>query len=512
MKKFIHHACLSFAKIRLSFAKKGAVLLISLIWLRSTIKMMLMKNNHQASGQSRFIFSVPLLVLVFALFILPGCEKLDDFLDHKHQKKGVDLQLVADGFTSPIGVVAVPDDSDKLYVIDQIGKIWILDATGSRLPEPFLDLSSALVMLNPNGDERGLLGLAFHPDYKQNGRFFIYYQLPPRAGGPPPQPGPSWNNLSRLSEFRVSAADPNKADMSSEKIILEWDDPQGNHNGGTVAFGPDRYLYISIGDGGAANDVAPGHVEDWYDVNAGGNGQDIETEGNYFGNILRLDIDNGSPYGIPADNPFVDKPGLDEIYAYGFRNPYRFSFDMGGSHHLLVGDAGQALYEEVSLVRKGGNYGWNVKEGTSCFNAASNLEELASCPDVDVYGNPLVDPVIEVNHFRNPKGGKASTVIGGHVYRGRSLPALYGKYIFGTFSQGRPQGVANAELFMANPRSSGLWAYEEVPLRSYTDDLGHFLKGFGQDKKGELYLMLTEVAGPTGTTGKVFKLVPVKVK
>lgn len=476
-----------------------------LLWLRPVIKTVMLQHDAQPPpGQTRFIFSVPFLVLIGALLILPGCEKFEDLLDHKNKSKAIDLQLVADGFVSPLGVVAPPDESDKLYVIDQIGKIWILDAAGSRLPVPFLDVSSALIPLNPNGDERGLLGLAFHPDYQQNGRFFIYYQLPPRAGGPPPQPGPNWNNLSRISEFRVSAADPNRADMASEKIILQWDDPQGNHNGGTIAFGPDDYLYIAIGDGGAANDVAPGHVEDWYPVNAGGNGQDIEA--NYFGSFLRLDIDNGDPYSIPADNPFVNKPGLDEIYAYGFRNPYRFSFDMGGAHRLFAGDAGQALYEEVSIVRNGGNYGWNVKEGTSCFNAASNLVELASCPSVDVYGNPLIDPVIEVNHFRNPKGGKATTVIGGNVYRGRTIPHLDGKYIFGTFSQG--PGVPDAELFMAHPSGGGgLWTIQEIALKSYPNDLGHYLKGFGQDNRGEVYLALTSVAGPVQATGKVFKLV-----
>lgn len=490
-----------FSSARFSLSKGVSVFSASPLWVRSIFKMGLMKPKHRQAG---FIFSLPALVLgLSALLLLPGCEKLEDIFDDKHKPKKPDLHLVADGFVSPIGVVAVPDESDKLYVIDQVGKIWILDATGSRLPVPFLDVSDVLVPLNPGFDERGLLGLAFHPDYKNNGRFFVYYQLPPRAGGPPPQPGPRWNNLSRLSEFKVSAADPNRADRSTEKVILEWDDPQGNHNGGTVAFGPDGYLYISIGDGGAANDVAPGHVEDWYAVNAGGNGQDIEA--NLLGNILRLDIDHGDPYAIPADNPLVNKPGLDEIYAYGFRNPYRISFDMGGARQLFAGDAGQALYEEVSIVTKGGNYGWNVKEGTSCFNAASNLQELASCPSVDVYGNPLIDPVIQVNHFRNPKGGKATTVIGGHVYRGRALPAFYGKYIFGTFSQA--PNVPNAELLMAHPAGSGLWTTQEIALKSHPDDLGHYLKGFGQDNKGEIYLALTLEVGPVGTTGKVFKLI-----
>lgn len=290
--------------------------------------------------------------------------------------------------------------------------------------------------------------------------------------------------------------------MGSEKIILEWDDPQSNHNGGTIEFGPDRFLYIAIGDGGAANDVAPGHVEDWYTVNAGGNAQNIEA--NLFGKILRIDVNVGTPYGIPLDNPFVNKLGRDEIYAFGFRNPFRFSFDMGGSHQLYAGDAGQVLYEEVSIVKKGGNYGWNVKEGTHCFNAANNRTELASCPSVDIFGIPLTDPIIELNNFQNPAGGKATTVIGGNVYRGKVIRGFDGKYIFGTYSQG--PGTPNGELFVATPGGSGLWPFEELNLKSYPDDLGYFLKGFGQDRKGEIYLTVSRMGGPTGNTGKVLKL------
>ena len=181
--------------------------------------------------------------------------------------------------------------------------------------------------------------------------------------------------------------------------------------------------------------LATGHVDDWYAANAGGNGQDIQS--NLFGNILRIDVDNGSPYGIPADNPFVGKDGLDEIYAYGFRNPFRMSFDMGGNHDLIAGDAGQSLYEEIDLVTKGGNYGWNVKEGRACFNAAANTTTMPSCPSMDNFNNPLIDPVVVVNNSANPQGGRALTIIGGNVYRGTAIPEYQGKYIFGSFGQGR---------------------------------------------------------------------------
>lgn len=437
-----------------------------------------------------------LLLLCLCTLLFQACRKHDHF-----PKKELDLQLIAENMVSPIGVVAVPDNSKRLFVIDQAGMIWILDKDNNRLPTPFLDLTGKMVTLNARYDERGLLGFAFHPDYKSNGRFFIYYNLLPRTGGP--TPGVNWNNLSRIAEFRVSASNPDMADLNSEKILLDIDDPQSNHNGGTIEFGPDGYLYIAIGDGGAANDVAAGHVDDWYTPNAGGNGQDLEA--NLFGNILRIDVNSGSPYGIPADNPFVNRSGKDEIYAFGFRNPFRFSFDMGGSHQLFAGDAGQVLYEEISIVKKGGNYGWNVKEGTHCFNAAANNTELPGCPMVDNEGRPLIDPVIELNNFQNPAGGKATTIIGGNVYRGHAIPGLDGKYFFGTFSQSPT--TADGELFVAEPASSGLWSYSEVTLKSFPDHLGQYLKGFGQDNRGELYVTTSAMSGPSGNTGKVYKLV-----
>lgn len=436
-------------------------------------------------------------LLISGVFVCMNACKKNDI----PRVKELDLKLIADGFNSPIGVVAVPDNTKRLFVIDQAGQIWIIDRHGNKLPAPFLDVSSMMVPLSPNYDERGLLGLAFHPQYKDNGRFFIYYNLPPRPGGP--EDGVNWNNLSRISEFRVSS-NADAADMSSEKVILEWDDPQSNHNGGTLAFGPDGYLYISLGDGGAANDVAPGHVEDWYEANAGGNAQNIEA--NLFGSILRIDINGGEPYGIPHDNPFIDKPGRDEIYAYGFRNPFRMSFDMKGNHQLYAGDAGQVLYEEISVVKKGGNYGWNVKEGTHCFNAADNTMVMPSCPDEDEFGNRLIDPVIELNNWQNPAGGRATTIIGGNVYRGKDIPGLNGKYIFGTFSQS--PSTADGELFVANPHGGGgLWDFSEIELKSHPEDVGYFLKGFGQDNEGEIYLTVSEMLGPQGTTGRVMKLV-----
>ena len=302
-------------------------------------------------------FNPILLVILFATIIIffASCKKSDSSTVADVQSN---LKLVAGNLVAPLSVVESPDDTKRLFIVDQIGKIFIVPDGGSMLAAPFLDLTSRMVTLTPGYDERGLLSIAFHPGFKTNGKFYVFYTAPPRAGGP----GAGWNSLTRISEFTVAPANSNFADISSERVILEEDHPQTNHNGGTLAFGPDGYLYISIGDGGQADDVGNGHVADWYTVNAGGNAQNIWA--NRMGKILRIDVNSGSPYSIPPDNPYAGSTyAKKEIYAFGFRNPYRFSFDMGGSHALYVGDAGQSLYEEVDLVTKGGNYGWNVKEG-----------------------------------------------------------------------------------------------------------------------------------------------------
>ncbi|MBL7697401.1 MAG: PQQ-dependent sugar dehydrogenase [Chitinophagaceae bacterium] len=238
------------------------------------------------------------------------------------------------------------------------------------------------------------------------------------------------------------------------------------------------------------------------------NGQDVEA--NFMGSILRIDVNssrNGNNYSIPRDNPFVGKAGLDEIYAYGFRNPYRFSFDMSGGNRLFAGDAGQNLYEEVSIVRKGGNYGWNVKEATHCFNAANELTELPNCVRFDAFGNKLIDPVLELRNASHPGGnGITVAVIGGNVYRGNDIPGLKGKYVFGSFSAA--EGAAQGQIFVSRGGfERGLWSYEKLNLKSFGEHLGQYVKGFGQDLSGEMYVLTTVEVGPTGNTGKIYKLV-----
>ena len=426
------------------------------------------------------------------------------------QGPAVGVRQVADGLTAPLTLVPVADGSGRRFIVDQAGTIRVLTAGGTLLPTPFLDLRSRIVPLMPDFDERGVLGLAFHPSYAANGRFFVYYSAPLRPGAPA-----GYNHTARLSEFRVSAADPNRADPASERVLLEVDKPQFNHNGGTVAFGPrDGYLYMSIGDGGGADDVGLGHVADWYAANEGGNGQDIQH--NLLGDILRIDVDRGAPYAIPADNPFAGTPGCadgcDETWAYGLRNPYRMSFDMGGSRDLFVGDAGQELWEEVNIAVRGGNFGWNVKEGAHCFSTDNPDESPEECPDVvgaphPRAGDPLIDPVIEYQNAHNPLGGGLGhAVVGGHVYRGATLRQFTGDYIFGDYS--REEEEPDGSLLVAKPRKTGLWKLQQLQVTtSPTRRLGHYVLGFGQDLAGEMYVLTSDEPGPSGTTGRVYRLV-----
>ncbi|MBK8987820.1 MAG: PQQ-dependent sugar dehydrogenase [Chloroflexi bacterium] len=395
--------------------------------------------------------------------------------------------MVADGFVSPVALAA-PGDG-RLFVVDQVGIVYVLDQAGSRLPQPLIDLRSRMVNLNPVYDERGLLGMALHPDFVANGRLFLYYSAPLR----PNAPG-DWDHTGVIAEFAIAADDPNRSDPASERIILQVDQPQNNHNGGQLAFGPDGYLYIGIGDGGNANDVGRGHPP-------GGNGQ---TRDNLLGVIARLDVDSAAPYSIPADNPFIGQPGLPEIYAYGFRNPYRFSFDAAGDRALYAGDVGQDYIEEIDVVVSGGNYGWPVREGTTCFNNQGVTQPLVSCASESVYGDAFVDPVLE---YRRDFG---RSVIGGYVYRGAALPELYGRYLFVDWVSNNEVGTNQIYYADVRPAEAGLWELLPVPLsQSDGGSLPSFYTlAFGQDHNLELYLLTANSYSATGSSGKVYKLVP----
>lgn len=401
----------------------------------------------------------------------------------------VALQPVARGLNNPVALADAPDGSEQLFVVEQPGVVRVITPDGELLDRPFLDLRDKVVPLGDSYDERGLLGLAFHPEYAENGRLFVYYSAPLRPGAPS-----EFDHTSHLSEFRVTA-DPLVADLASERVLMVVDEPQSNHNGGTLAFGPDGYLYLSLGDGGAAADVGVGHP-------VPGNGQDTSTR---LGSILRVDVDSGELYEIPSDNPFATGVGAEEIYAWGFRNPYRFSFDQEGANALFVGDAGQNLFEEVSVVERGGNYGWRIKEATHCFDVDDPDTVEAECPDVGPDGKPLLDPVIEYSHDE-----VGNAVVGGHVYRGEAIPELDGVYVFGDWSSSfeRPRGTLLASV---PSDDGGLWPFERVRVAGTPDGgLGHYLLGFGQDEEGEVYVLVSNELGPVGTSGQVLQMTPVE--
>jgi len=403
----------------------------------------------------------------------------------------VGLEIVAEGLTAPLALMPSGDDSGRLFIVDQTGQIWILTPDGELMDEPFLDLSDRMVQLSAGYDERGLLGLAFHPDFARNGRFYVYYSAPLRDEAPS-----GWNHTSHVSEFVVSQDDASVADGDSERILIQVDQPQSNHDAGQIAFGPDGYLYIPLGDGGGANDVGTGHNPDI------GNGQDRSM---LLGSILRIDVDGGDPYGIPPDNPFSGAEGQEEIFAYGFRNPYRVTFDAGGERQLFVGDAGQNRWEEIA---PGGNYGWNSKEGAHCFDPHNPNTPPEECPDAGPMGEPLVDPIVEYQNANTP-GGLGLAVVGGIVYRGSAMPAFQGRYIFGDWSTSfqEPDGTL---LVATPPEAEGeMWPFEEVRIATgESGRLNRYLLSFGHDADLELYLLTSATAGPSSDTGQVFKIVP----
>lgn len=427
------------------------------------------------------------VLAIATLTLMPGCPRGPGTATGER----VALQLIADGFTSPVGLAQPDDGSGRLFVVDLIGVIRIIDTDGELLDEPFLDVRDRMIELSPTYDERGLLGLAFHPDFSENGRFFVVYNGPTVV--------PEYDSELILAEFRVSDDDANAADPDSELVVLSISKPQYNHNGGQIAFGPDGMLYLSVGDGGGGNDEGPGHNPEI------GNGQDLST---LLGKILRIDVDADSedPYTVPADNPFVGQEGArEEIWAYGLRNPWRFSFDPGGDRRLFVADAGQDLFEEVDIIVKGGNYGWRIREGTSCFNVDEPGEPLADCPDTGSDGQPLIDPILELEHT-SPAGIPIGTVIiGGYVYRGADVPSLTGDYIFGDFTT--LGAFPDGQLYAASESDDGTWTRRRLLVAgSVSGTLGAYVLAFGQDLAGEVYVLVTGSFGPVGTTGQVFRI------
>jgi hypothetical protein len=399
----------------------------------------------------------------------------------------IDLRPVATGMVSPILGVDPHDGTNRMFIVDQTGKIFIYLLNEGVLPTPFLDLTGEISPLNTAYDEKGLLGLAFHPDYAHNGRFFVRYSRQ-RAS----IPGELCDGTPRgcheeiLAEFQVSS-DPNIA-LPTGQILFRVNKPEFNHNSGDVVFGPDGLLYFGLGDGGGANDdlnlSPPGHGPI-------GNGQNTNVP---LGKMLRIDVDHGAPYSIPPTNPFAGGGGLPEIWAYGLRNPYRFSFDSrpGGDGRMWLSDVGQDQTEELNIGQIGANFGWAVMEGPHCFDPFHTTTPPPSCNNAG-----MTLPIAAYDH------NDGIAIVGGFVYRGK-VAAMRGKYIAGDFSGSF--GAPTGRLFYVDPAET-LMHFRSLQIGFENRPLGFFLKGFGQDPDGELYAMVSSRLGPVGTSGQVLKIV-----
>ncbi len=345
----------------------------------------------------------------------------------------VGLQAVVTGLESPVHLTHAGDGSGRLFVVEQAGVIRVI-RNGRALPRPFLDIQSRVI----SGGEMGLLSVAFHPEYARNGRFFVNYTAD------------SGSLRTVIAEYRVSD-DPDVAGRS-ERVLLEIAQPYRNHNGGLNLFGPDRMLYIGMGDGGSGGDPH-------------NNGQRLDT---LLGKLLRLNVSGAGPYEVPRDNPFVGRAGArGEIWAYGLRNPWRFSFDRS-TGRLFLADVGQSAWEEVDLIEKGGNYGWRIMEGAHCFSPSSGCSTAG-----------LQLPIAEYSR----EGG--CSITGGYVYRGTRIRDLVGRYLFSDYCSGRLWSLRE---------SGGRWVMEQLL------ETGLRVSSFGEDQAGELYIVDHQ--------GAVYRIVP----
>jgi glucose/arabinose dehydrogenase len=335
------------------------------------------------------------------------------------------LERVTGSFNRPIYVTHAGDASGRIFIADQGGRIWVM-VDGSLLADPFLDIRQ---IVNRGSNEQGLLGLAFHPDYESNGRFFIHYSDLPRGN-------------TVIAEYAVSAENPNRANPEPQQIILQQEQPYPNHNGGEIAFGPDGFLYIGLGDGGSAGDPE----------------NRAQNPSTLLGKILRIDVDAGAPYAVPLDNPFVDNSAFaPEIWAWGLRNPWRFSFDRE-TGDLYIADVGQNQWEEVNFQPAsstgGENYGWRPYEASQVYS-----------------GEPLADAVAPFAEYSHALG---CSITGGYVYRGEALPELNGIYLFADYCSGN--------VWASYRDASSVW---QTNLFLQT---GRTISSFGEDETGELYI------------------------
>ncbi|XP_044530898.1 HHIP-like protein 2 [Gracilinanus agilis] len=377
-------------------------------------------------------------------------------------------------------MVHAGDGTHRLFVAEQIGVVWVYLPDGSRLEEPFLDLKSLVLTTPWIGDERGFLGLAFHPKFQHNLKFYIYYSCL----------GKKKAEKIRISEMKVSRADINKADLNSERVILELEEPASNHNGGQLLFGLDGYLYIFTGDGGQAGDPF-------------GKFGNAQNKSSLLGKVLRIDVNrrgsDNKRYRIPPDNPFVTEPGAHPaIYAYGVRNMWRCAVDRGdpttqkGRGRIFCGDVGQNRFEEVDLIVKGGNYGWRAKEGFECY-------------DIKLCHNASLDDILPIYAYDHLVG---KSVTGGYVYRGCESPNLNGLYIFGDFMSGRL-------MALQEDGRTNTWKKQDICIGNtkacafpgLISTYSKFIISFAEDEAGELYFLATSYPSAYAPHGSIYKFV-----
>ena len=439
------------------------------------------------------------------------------------------LVPIATNMSAPLYGVSPPGDTDRLFVLDQNGLMRIIQ-DGVLQPTPALDLQSLvqppLNAANPN-DERGLLGLAFHPGFTNPASpgyqtLYTYNSelIPSNTLPTYPLPGGTTNNYKNaLNEWKISTTNANVVDPSSRREVISFGKNAQNHNGGTCTFGPDGYLYLALGDGGNANDVGPGHIS------PGGNAQNLSTP---LGKMLRIDplnpslnpssldpISSNGQYRVPTENPFQGPGQVPEIYAYGLRNPYRFDFDPV-TGDLIEADVGQNNVEEINRITRGGNYGWAVKEGDFLFNQTNNpagpAGTIGAPPGYFSPGAPagLIDPITGPMGILEYDHNNGISITGGFVYRGSAMPELYGKYIFGDLALVASPVRVNGRLFYADLQTGQLNVFTLPQFDSEILPDGQTVHGFGQDANGELYAMATS-SPPNGNGGVVYKLFSVRL-
>ena len=406
------------------------------------------------------IFSLLVLLFIACNTISDNQAKASDAEDSKNIKARdslvFKLEKVADGLYGPLALENAHDGSGRIFIAEQAGRIMILK-NGELLKEPFLNIKSLLVTMENKYMDVGILGFAFHPDYKNNGRFFVHYSAPSKKG---------FDNKSVLAEFKVNANNPDKANPE-RKTILEVEQPESNHNGGNIVFDKKGYLYIGFGDGGGQGDAH----------GTPGNGQDLNQ---LLGKIIRIDVDHGNLYSIPKDNPFVGKEGRDEIWCYGLRMPWRISFDEK-TGELFCGDVGQNLYEEVNLIEKGKNYGWRAMEGFHPFDSALYTKD-----------SDFALPLIAYPHT------EGVSITGGYVYRGKQFQAMEGIYIFADWA---------FKVFYMKKNEKQQWVKHDCKFEGREDNKFDFrINSFGVDEAGEIYMVTQNEIGAISPSGVVYKV------